>query len=786
MKNLILSPILFSLLSTTAFAVCTDAQKKMFDAVVSDTGATCVGVVHPSNPKATDGIDGDLLWLQNGKSLRVGAAVDKIVVVKDGVLMVGYSGNSASVQFWDAASQKTKKCGQDVSARDVSKGLVGFDLGPDFITIKSKAQAVSYFTNCQDNGDVAVYAELTAADRAVLEQFRSSDSIPNDMTHPDVVNTLPEIIGRDELVKQLVATLGARQKRSTLLYGPAGVGKTALAERLAVMIARKEVPAWLQGWSVYMIALGKMNEEGQKGIAQKKMDSIVSAAAGKKVILVMDEIHQLIGLGSSKENANDITEVLKTDMANGRLAIIGTLTDSKDELPLLKTKEAFFSRFNKIAVGEPTDEVLLQIYKSRAKKEFKKNGVVFNDAVLKKLLEMTRKYIDSENNPRAGISIIELTSENLAVANVPKGYEVTLKDVSNRVGIYANIPGLINGAVKEGKENRTFKEVVKNFKKDISKVYYGQDAAKDAVYRTLVRVAAGNQKNERPSGIFLFLGPSGVGKTFFAETFASMFNLKYKVWPMSQYVNDGNVTNFLGAPPQFVGYNPAGGELARFLNTNPASVLNFDEADKSHPKILDMLLNLMDTGKMTDNSNVEASIRNGYMFFTSNFGMDLIDAYDREILKINDESQGKYSKAYKGYIPRNEEELKKELLNLLLGSEFGTYFGGRVGEENIVIFHHLNPQESAKIAEAEVQKAVKQMAINYEVEVDRSVIDYIAKNGISFNFGARKARGMAADLVTSPVSEKVLDLEQDSFSKLKVSLTVDSQNRPHVEVTVVK
>ncbi|OQW53758.1 MAG: hypothetical protein A4S09_06845 [Proteobacteria bacterium SG_bin7] len=784
MTNFNLSSFVVSLglgfASTSAFAVCTEVEKKAFDVVASEVGSACVGILHPSNPVASDGINGDIIWKQSGKSLRVGSAVDKFVVVNNGMLMVVYEGNKVSVQFWDLATQKTKKCSQDVSAREVTQGTISFDVGVDFINVRSKLSSKSFFSNCQDSGDTTVYTALTAADRAVLDQFRDGDR-PNDLTNAEVAAGLNEILGRDEMVDTMIATVSNREGRSTLLWGPAGVGKTTLAERLAQRIVRKQVPVWLQDWSVYLISLGKMGEEGVKGRSEKKMSDLVAAASGKKVILVMDEIHQLVGLGTGKDDSTDVTEIMKTNLANGQLAVIGTLTDNKDEMPLLRTKEAFFSRFSKIYVGEPDDKVLLEIYKSRAKKETKKYGMEFSEEVLKKLLQLTRQYVPTENNPRIGIRMIETVASLYGTKNSARGYQVTIQDFRNAVGTYANIPALTNSAASN-KEGRTFKEIVKNFRADLSKDYIGQDSAKDAVYRTLVRVAAGNQKADRPSGIFLFLGPSGVGKTFMAEKFASMLNLKYQVWAMSQYQNESNIANFLGAPPTYVGYNPAGGELTRFINNNPSAVLNFDEADKSEPRILDMLINLMETGKIRDNSNVEASLRNGYLFFTSNFGMPLIDAYDREVLKIPDESQGKYSKKYDGYIPRDEEELKKELLNQLLGTAFGTYFAGRIGISNIVIFHHHNSEEARKIAELEIKKVVKALNAQYVVEVDKSVVDYIATHGVSFQFGARKVRDLAESMISFPVSEKVMSLEDGSFSKLRVSLKAGK----NVDVEAIK
>jgi ATP-dependent Clp protease ATP-binding subunit ClpA len=784
MKNL----ILFSIFSTSLAnaGVCTDADKKSFDTIVANTDNYCVGVLNPSNKNASDGIDGDIIWKQAGKEVRVGSAVDRVVVVPSGVLMVGYTGSKAAVHYWDLATKKTKKCSEDVSARDVMQGITGFDLGTDFIRVRGKTTSKTYFANCSDNGEMTVFAELTKADRAVLEQFKDSNVKSNDLTDPEVYPTLNEIMGRDEITRQVIATISAREKRSSLLWGPAGVGKTAIAERLAQMIVRKEVPEWLNGWSVYMISLGKMGEEGVKGLAEKKMQSIIAAASGKKCILVMDEIHQLIGLGTGKDDNTDVTEVMKTNLANGQLAVIGTLTDSSNEMPLLRTKDAFFSRFNKIQVGEPDPSVLLAIYKNRAKKETKRYGIEFPEEILKQLLALTKRYMPTENNPRIGIGVIETVAANLSLKGVEKGYKVTLQDIRNQVGSMSNNKQLMNtGSEKEG--GRSFKEIVKAFKNEMGQKYIGNETAVDAIHRSLLITAAGNAKPTRPAGIFLFLGPSGVGKTYLAELTAQHFGMKSKLWGMNQYKAEHSLQSFLGAPPSYVGYKEGGGELTQFINNNPSSVLIFDEADKGHPDILQSFITLMDTGKIKDNSGIEANFTNGFLFFTSNFAMDMINAYDTEVLKIVDETQGAYSEKYKGYIPKDEDELKTEILNRLqTEGAFGTYFAGRIGFENIIIFHHHNPENSAKIAKLEIKSVIKEMDANYKVEVDKSVFDYIIANGFSFHYGARKVRDMAKSLIAYPVSQKVVELEDGTFSGVKVSLTLDKKNKPVVNVEVMK
>jgi len=776
-----------STIFTTAFAlvfsgnvwagVCSsESVQSQYDSVVSSASSkTCAGILKPENFNSRDPINGDLVWLSASSApIRIGSVPRNLVVTDSGVLRVIAQGHQMRLEFWDASTSKVKLCKGGLKVEDVAKQILSVREGADFIQIRDKTTSVSYFSACENGGKEVVYLDLSLADRKILEKYGSGGELSN-LTDPKVAQTLPEILGRDDVVNQIIGNLRSTQKRSTIMWGPAGVGKTAIVYRLAKRISEKQVPEWLMDWSVYNIDIAKLSEEGLKGKTQQKISEVIEASAGKKVILLFDEIHQMVGLGGNDDGGGDVTEALKTTLANGQLAVIGTTTDSGNEVALLRTREAFFSRFAKISIAEPNQEVLMLIYKDKAKKMAQRHGIHFPEALLLELISLTSQYIPNERHPRIGVSLIENLASKMEIQKPERsqgGYTVTLADIRNEIGVYGNVKTLIGEGDASGSGVLSFKQKVAQYKTQMQQEFLSNPQALNTVHRSLVTYAAGNNSEKGPAGVFLFLGPSGVGKTYLAELTAQYFDMKYKEWGMSQYVDDSNITTFLGAPPSFLGYNPAGGLLTQFINQNPTSVLNFDEVDKADPRILEALMGLIDTGKIVDNAGVEAEFKNGFIFLTSNFGMEMIDAYDKHVLGIKDPNEDpRNPRRYNFPIPRTEAELKSTILNQLRADgKLGTYLAGRIGESRIVIFHHLKEHEARMIAKLQVTKALKQLNQKTKVRIDEEVMNYIAKNGFSFDYGARRARDLIREFVLFPVSEKILEFDGRAFKEIVVKI----------------
>jgi ATP-dependent Clp protease ATP-binding subunit ClpA len=757
-------------------ANATDLTSQFDTIKMSESGTAKVGIRSGRHRMSDDPLEGDLMWIkEDGTMSRIGGKSAGLVVFDNGVLGLYYNGRTATLEYWSADTGKFEICMKDISVKDIKKKDIKFTFGKKFIQYQNKLVYKNYQADCKDSGKIRIYMDLTSTDRETLDKYGPLGGA--NLTDPQVNEVLPEILGRDEIVDSLIANLRNEDKRSTLLWGPPGIGKTAIVYRLARRIVEGDVPEWLKDWSIYNIDFSKLSEEGLKGKAQQKMSEILAASSGKKVILLMDEIHQLIGLGAAGDSKNDVTEILKTDLANGRLAIIGSLTDNKNEMALMRTKEAFYTRFNRLPIDEPNDDVLKVIFTYKAKKLLKKYNVTFSDKMLKNVLELTRQYVPKEKHPRLGLTIMDNVSSKIAMKREKtperdKVYAITIKELKAEIGLYGNIISLMDDPRGDG---RSFIQRVRDFEKDISKKYVGQRTAIDTVSGALNNYAAGLAPEGRPGGIFLFLGPSGVGKSYLAKLVAKQFRFPYKQFPMAQFRDEASSKTLLGAPPTYVGYNPAGGLLTQWINDNPASVLNFDEIDKAHTSVFESLMNLMDEGIIMDSSGIEARFNNGFLFFTSNFEMRTIRRYDVEVLKIGQDNPNPIiNPSYDG--PRNDADLKEFIMNKLMADgKMGTYMTGRVGLENIVLFHHLTKVEAKIIAGFEVKKALAVFdGKDYEVVVDDAILDKIVKDGYNFDLGARPVRGLTVKYITSPLSRKIVELRSTdtSFKKLTLSLKV--------------
>ena len=784
--------LLALIVTDNSFASCPDSVKKNFQYSESPAGS-CVYVVNSMDTSATNYFEGDLIWLKaDGSKLRAGSAPKDFVAMDLGTLSIYESGKSSSLVYWDSSAESEKTCVDNISLRSIKSGQVMITkLKDQGFTISSGITTKTYFADCRDSGDLRVYADLTEADRNTLEKYSPYGHLSNDLTDPKTNATLPDILGRDELVDKMIARVGSSgDKRSLLLWGPAGVGKTAVVYALASKILRARqgkmrpgetpVPEWLKEWSVYVIDLGGFSSiDGLAGASEGRMREVVKAASGKKAILLMDEIHQLIGIGTAKDDPIDVTEIMKTNLANGQLAVIGTLTDQKNEMSLLQTKKAFYSRFTRLFVEDPNDDVLRIIYKHKAKKLKRSKGVEFTDQIVDEVIKMTRKYVPAEHHPRIGLTLME---DILAAELSPKNLDPDSKDIltitesqlQKAIGEYANIKSLQDSTNSGSGKQVSFEELVFNFKDEVQKKYIGNESAIGSVENELFNAAAKSDTDKRPAGLFFFIGPSGVGKSYLAKLTADYLNRSQKLFPMSSYGDEADVNSFVGAPDGYVGYNKAGGELIRWINQYPDSVLIFDEIDKAHPKVLEaFMINLMEEGWVKSKSGAEASCSQCFIFYTSNYGMKMINAFDVHRKAGVNPPKGDWDgmDIPVDQVPKTESELKDKILNDLINSqEMGSYFQGRLNADNIVIFHHLTKDEGSKIAKLEIKQVVKKY--DYQVDVSKAVIDYISDQGLDFRFGARSMRNLAESLLKNPINRKVV-LERLKAKKQNKSFKVD-------------
>jgi ATP-dependent Clp protease ATP-binding subunit ClpC len=752
-----------SLVSTQTFAKCVEGLEKDYDHLSESPIGSCAGLLRAGGDRASSYFEGDLVWLSGSLPIRIGAEPVNYVVTDNGIMSFHLAGKNGQISYWDSRTKTSKLCADNIPVSMMFKKELFIDnIDGIGMSVRTKTSSKAFYEGCKNSGNQIVYLPLSESDKAILQKFSPYDHLPNDLTHPTTNATLPEILERDDIVDKIISRVRSGAKRSLLLWGPAGVGKTAVVYRLATRIARGEVPAWFKDWKVYVIDLASISADGKAGLAEKKMREIVKAASGKKVVLLMDEIHQLLSMGKSKGDTTDVTEVMKTNLANGQLAVIGTLTDQAGEMSLLRTKKAFYSRFTRLRVDEPGDKVLDIIYGYMGKKSLKTYGVKWTQATIDAMKRMTNQYASDENHPRIGETIIDILAKEKSPKNGDPTstaiYVVTNDDIKKTIGEYTNNPLLNGSVVREGQtEEFNFEEFALNFDKYIRKAYVGQEEAIKSVKKELITKAASISAPKRPTN-FLFLGPSGVGKTYLANLTAKNLGIELKVFAMSQFSSEADVNSLLGAPEGYVGYRKDGGLLVSWIKNNPGGAILFDEIDKAHPQILDALINLLEEGEIMGKGGGQVGeFKNGFIFFTSNYGMDFINSYDVQKLNIVDKT-GSYGHEIKPEdLPQNEEALKSTILDsLIVDSSFGTYFAGRIKTNNIVIFHHLNKEEGKKIAMLEIKKVAKEYRHMGGMTIGPKVLDFISDHGIDFRFGARTMRNLAQIHIQDPANEEIV------------------------------
>lgn len=786
------------LTSTVSFAALADCPSNT-DGVsyVAGFGKSCIVLKNPSVMGAHP-LEGDTLLVSSDDKIdRIGKISYKVLGTPKGVLFAVISEDDGSlyeINYWDAATQKTKECTakaeEKISVGAIREGKVSITVGADMIRVTRGLQSKDYVENCENKGKNLVYLDLSKEDRNILEEFRTGGA-SNNWTNPEVAATFPTILGRDEEVNKVISNLRLSAVRSSLIIGKAGIGKTAIVQALAKKIVAGDVPEFLKDWSIYSIEISKLSDEGVKGKAESKTARLLDAAVGKKVILLFDEMHKLVGKGATNENSSDITETMKTPLADGRLAIIGTTTDDKDEIGLLRLKQAFFQRFNQVYLKELSDDLLLKVFRQEANDMEKKYETVFSEENLRQVLSLTRRYASDQAQPRVSLKVINQVASDLALEksnNKKEGkVDVTEEDARNAVGQVANIPSLITKAANSKCGGLSYRDKVKSFIPEMRKGYVGQEEAVVTVQQTLATIAMGMNDPKRPGGVFLFLGPSGVGKTYFGERLGEMFCMPVKIFGMSKYKDESSINAFAGSDKGYVGYNPAGGELTQWIKENPESVLVFDEIDKANPMVLESLIQLLDDGVYTDKAGNEVKFRNGFIIMTSNFGMDLIEAYDKKVLGLKDPREGAFTKPLPHAIPHNLEQLKNEVLNMLeADGKFGSYMAGRVGRDNTIVFHHLNPAETKQIAEMEISKVVKQLGKNnVKVTVQPEIATIIGQEAYDFKIGARRARELADKYVRQSSTSALLKEMTAGKNYTEVIVASKATNSPNAKTLVV-
>ncbi|MRJ06387.1 MAG: ATP-dependent Clp protease ATP-binding subunit ClpA [Epsilonproteobacteria bacterium] len=419
-----------------------------------------------------------------------------------------------------------------------------------------------------------------------------------------------ELIGREAELERLIQILARRKKNNPVLVGEAGVGKSAIVEGLAKRIARGEVPDFLKNKKIYALDVSSLIAGTKyRGDFEVRMKELLKELKKEdQPILFIDEIHTIIGTGATGNSSLDIANILKPALARGELRCIGATTYSEYKDHIEKDK-ALQRRFQKLDIREPSIAESYQILKGLKKRYEEFHGVKYSDEALKSAVNLAKKFLTEKFLPDSAIDLIDEAGARFRL----KGKKtITKREIGEVVSMMANVPREVAGKGEV--------EQLKGLENRLKKVVIGQDKAVEAVVKVIKRNRAGLARENKPVGSFLFVGPTGVGKTELAKQIAQQLGIHFIRFDMSEYQEKHAVAKLIGAPPGYVGYEK-GGLLVEEIRKHPHAVLLLDEIEKAHPDIVQILLQVMDNGTLTDNDGRRADFKNVLLIMTSNLGV---------------------------------------------------------------------------------------------------------------------------------------------------------------------
>jgi ATP-dependent Clp protease ATP-binding subunit ClpA len=543
--------------------------------------------------------------------------------------------------------------------------------------------------------------------------------------------TIDPVIGREKEVTDTIEILARRKKNNVVYVGEPGVGKTALAEGLALKIIRKEVPKALQDKVVYSLDIGALLagtkfrgdfEERLKGV----LDQIKKL---KNCIMFIDEIHMILGAGSTTGSTMDAGNLLKPMLAKGELMCVGATTYDEFHEHFEKDK-ALLRRFQKYDINQPSAEETKQILKGIAYQYEKFHGVTFEDGTTDLCVTLADRYLKSKFFPDKAIDIMDSAG---AIAKLREEKFVNENMVLLQASKIARIPV----EMIDMKENTALENLAPRLKNKV----YGQDTAIDSLVEAIYLAKAGLRNPAKPIGSFLFTGPTGTGKTYTAKQLAAQLGVHFARFDMSEYMEKHTVSKFIGAPPGYVGHGEGKmgeGQLIQTIDTHPNCVLLLDEIEKANPDVLTVLLQVMDDGRLTSAKGKTVDFSNVVIILSSNLG-----AADAEKLKVGFGDQDNSGAV--------DAEIKK-----FFSPEFRNRLDGTV-KFNKLTMVEMNLIVNAEVEKTEVMLAPKNVTIN----VTQAARDWLAKNGYDPKMGARPFERLFEQKVKKPLSVEML------FGRLK-------------------
>ena len=551
------------------------------------------------------------------------------------------------------------------------------------------------------------------------------------------------LIGREAEVQRTIQVLCRRQKNNPLLVGDPGVGKTAIAEGLARKIVNSDVPEVLADLTVFALDMGALLAGTRyRGDFEERLKQVMKEIEQHKdAILFIDEIHTVIGAGATSGGAMDASNLLKPALAQGTLRCIGSTT-YKEYRQYFEKDRALVRRFQKIDVKEPSVADAIEILKGLKPyfEEFHK--LRYTGEAVKAAVELSSRYIHDRKLPDKAIDVIDETGASQMLLPEPKRKKtIGVKEIEATVASMARIPP------KSVSKDDT--EVLQHLEDTLKRAVYGQDEAVAALASAIKLARAGLRDPEKPIGCYLFSGPTGVGKTEAARQLAASLGLELIRFDMSEYMERHTVSRLIGAPPGYVGFDQ-GGLLTDAIDQHPHCVLLLDEIEKAHPDLFNILLQIMDHGKLTDHSGKAIDFRNVILIMTTNAGAQDL------------------ARAAFGFHKSTREGDDREAIDRLFAPEF------RNRLDAIVPFARLPESVIARVVDKFILQLEAQLSDrNVTIELTDEARDWLVKNGYDEAMGARPMARVIQTQIKTPLADEVLFGRLKNGGVVKVVVTAD-------------
>jgi ATP-dependent Clp protease ATP-binding subunit ClpA len=602
----------------------------------------------------------------------------------------------------------------------------------------NKSEFVQHWQKHYKGAEYTTKLSDTQADE-ILEEYTTN------LTQLARQGKLEPLIGRSVEIDDIVNVLAKRFKSNVLMVGDPGVGKTAIAEGIAQKIVNVDVPEFLNDHEVYSLEIGALLAGSKyRGDFEEKVKQVIDALnTKKKAILFIDEAHTMSGAGSSNSGGPDFANMIKPAITKGTLKVIASTT-WEEFYESFEKDRALMRRFYKISIDEPSNETTQRILKGLSTRLNDFHDVNITDEAIASAVENAARYIHDRKNPDKSIDLIDAACAKQRVAG-NKGAEITKDLIHEQVERYTGVPA--------DKLNGDNFARINDLELNIKGKLYGQDETVEQVLERVYVSFAGISNDNKPTASFIFLGPTGTGKTELAKLLSKNLDMPLLKYDMSEYSEKHSVSSLIGPPPGYVGFGDSqvgGGRLISDLSKNPHSILLFDEVEKAHPDIFNIFLQMLDEGRITGSNGKEVNCKNTIIIMTSNLGSS--DSERNNIGFGNQEKTGEDDKAIKEF--------------------FKPEFRNRV--DLICKFKKLDLLAIKKIVVKFTEELKRTLIDKHNISLNLSepVIEYLAENGYDSKMGARPLARKIDELIRVPISKKIL-FERIKNATINVTLVDD-------------